>query len=135
MPESSCDVEQEKTKTPCNRKDADRDWIYDRCREVEANPNGYLDLWSREHYKSSVITFALNIQEILNNPEVTIGIFSHTRPIAKAFLSQIKREFESNTFLQGLFPDILYENPYKDSPKWSLDDGIIVNTHSRNRHR
>jgi len=110
----------------CKRKDADRDWIYDRCREVEREPDGYIDLWSREHYKSTVITFALNIQEILNNPEVTIGIFSHTRPIAKAFLAQIKREFETNTFLQNLFPEILYKDPKKESPKWSLDEGIIV---------
>lgn len=110
----------------CKRKDINRDWLFDRCREVEAIPDGYLDLWSREHYKSSIITFGLTIKDILNNPEVTIGIFSHTRPIAKSFLSQIKREFETNRFLQGLFPDILYDNPHKDSPKWSLDDGIIV---------
>lgn len=110
----------------CKRKDINRDWLYARCREVETNPDGYMDLWSREHYKSSIITFGLTIKDILNDPEVTVGIFSHTRPIAKSFLSQIKREFETNQFLKDLFPDILYANPHKDSPKWSLDDGIIV---------
>jgi len=108
------------------RKDANRDWIYDRCREVQANPDGYLDLWAREHYKSTVITLALTIQDILKNPEVTVGIFSHTRPIAKSFLSQIKRELESNDMLKDLFPDILYKEPHKDSPCWSLDSGIVV---------
>lgn len=93
---------------------------------MQANPNGYLDLWAREHYKSTIITFALTIQDILNNPEITIGIFSHTRPIAKAFLKQIKREFEANEMLKGLFDDILYQSPHKESPKWSEDDGIIV---------
>jgi len=110
----------------CKRQDLNNDWLYARCREVEAEPNGYIDLWSREHYKSTIITYGLTIQDILNNPDLTVGIFSHTRPIAKAFLSQIKREFELNTFLQGLFPEILYPNPQKQSPKWSLDDGIIV---------
>lgn len=112
------------------RKDANRPWLYDRCREVEANPDFHLDLWFREGYKSTIITFGKTIQDILNNPEETIGIFSHTRPIAKGFLDQIKREFEMNTFLQDLFPDILYKEPKREAPKWSLDDGIIVKRQS-----
>ncbi len=71
------------------RVDINRDWLFDRCREVQAEPNGFIDLWSREHYKSTIITVGLTIQDILNDPNVTVGIFSHTRPIAKAFLRQI----------------------------------------------
>src|SRR5688572_16437972 len=85
------------------RRDANNPWAFARCREVQAAPNGFLDLWAREHYKSTIITFALTIQEILRNPETTIGIFSHTRPIAKAFLRQIMREFETNELLKGWF--------------------------------
>ena len=110
----------------CKRVDADNDWAYARCREVEFNPNGHLDLWAREHYKSTIITFALTIQSILLDPEVTIGIFSHTRPIAKGFLKQIKTELENNTFLQSLFPEILYTDPQRESLSWSLDNGITV---------
>lgn len=109
-----------------NRKDVFNQWILDRCKEVQANPNGRLDLWARGHYKSTIITLALTIQDILNSPEDTFGIFSCTRPIAKQFLRQIKREFESNETLRYHFPDILYENPSRDAPKWSEDDGIIV---------
>lgn len=101
-------------------------WFFARCREVEANPNGYLDLWFREGGKSTCITIGKTIQDILKNPDVTIGIFSHTRPIAKSFLSVIKREFENNEKLKEWFPDILYDNPEKQSDKWSLDAGIIV---------
>ena len=108
------------------RIDADRDWLFARCREVQAEPNGHLDLWSREHYKSTIITFALTIQDILNNPDVTVGIFSHTRPIAKGFLRQIKRELESNELLKQLFPDVLWSDPRSEAPKWSEDDGLIV---------
>lgn len=111
----------------CKRKDMDRDWIYARCREVEANPNGRLDLWAREHYKSTIITFGKSIQDLLKDPDGTqIGIFSHTRPIAKGFLEQIKRELETNAYLKKLFPDVLYENPRSEASKWSLDSGIIV---------
>ena len=83
-------------------------------------------MWAREHGKSSIITFGLSIKDILNNPNVTIGIFSHTRPIAKAFLSQIKTEFQNNKFLKGLFPEIFYEEPQSEADKWSLDRGIVV---------
>src|SRR3990167_287469 len=109
-----------------NRPDIERQWLFDRCREVQKAPNGYMDLWAREHYKSTIITFGLSIQAILCNPDITIGIFSHTRPIAKGFLRQIKRELESNQQMKDLFPDILFANPAKESPKWSEDDGIVV---------
>src|SRR5712671_6796220 len=108
------------------RKDVNRDWLFERCREVERESDGFLDLWAREHYKSTLITFGLTIRDILRNPEITVGIFSYSRPIAKAFLRQIKREFEVNEKLRALFPDIIWPLPHKDAPKWSEDDGIIV---------
>lgn len=111
----------------CHRDDVRRsDWLFDRCREVEANPNGFLDLWAREHYKSTIITFALTIQGVLANPNITVGIFSHTRPIAKGFLRQIKHEFETNDLLKAAFRDVLWDRPRSEAPKWGEDSGIIV---------
>ena len=112
-------------------------WLIARCKEVQNDPDDHLDLWAREHYKSSIITFGLTIQDILashgDDPlekwegiEPTFAIFSHTRPISKGFLSQIKREFESNQFLKKFFPDVVWENPGKDSPRWSEDGGLIM---------
>jgi len=109
-----------------NRKDVAREWVMARCDEVQANPDGFLDLWAREHYKSTIITFAKTIQDVLIDPEVTIGIFSHNRPAAKKFLSQIKIEFENNKYLKSIFPDVLYRDPAVDSPRWSMDNGIVV---------
>lgn len=108
------------------RPDVNKPWLFDRCREVQAAPNDYLDLWAREHYKSTIITFGKTIQDILINPEITVGIFSHTRPIAKGFLQQIKREFEDNEVLKSLYPEILWADPAKQAPKWSEDGGLIV---------
>ena len=115
-----------------NRPDADNDWVFARCREVQAAPNGYLDLWAREHFKSTIITCWLTIQDLLNDPNLTVGIFSHTRPIAKAFLRQIKNELERNEWLKELFPDVLWEDPRK-APKWSEDEGIVVKRSSNTK--
>lgn len=120
-----------------SRTDLEHPWLLARCREVQAQPNGMLDLWSREHYKSTIITYAKSIQDILashgDDPlpewegrEVTIGIFSHTRPIAKKFLQQIKSELANNEHLKMLFPDVLYQTPERDAPRWSDDGGLIV---------
>lgn len=109
-----------------HRPDAIHPWLYERCRQVEADTDGHLDLWARDHYKSTIITFAGTIQEILNNPEITIGIFSHSKGIARKFLKQIKRELESNTYLKNLYSDVLYENPEAQAKQWSDSEGIIV---------
>jgi len=101
-------------------------WLVERIKEVEDCDDRTLDLWSREHWKSTIMTYGRNIQEILRNPEVRIGIFSHTRSLAKAFLHRIKHTFETNEILKTVFSDILWQNPGYDAPRWSLDEGIIV---------
>lgn len=109
-----------------HRLDAVHPWLYARCREVEADPDGHLDLWAREHYKSTVITFAGAIQEIARDPEITIVIFSHTKPIARKFLTQIKKEMETNTELQETYPDVFWADPRRQAPQWSEEKGLIV---------
>lgn len=112
------------------RKDARREMVYKLCRMVELEPDGYLDIWAREHYKTSIITFAGTIQEVIKNPEITICIFSFTKPIAKSFLKQIMREMEQNELLKLSYPGVFWQDPRKESKKrgfsWSADSGITV---------
>jgi ribosomal protein L40E len=110
----------------CRRTDALHPWIYTRCREVERDPDDRLDLWAREHYKSTLITFAGIIQEILRDPEITACIFSHTKGIARKFFRQIKHELETNEVLKQAFPDILWANPQKEAPRWAEETGLVV---------
>jgi len=106
-------------------------WVYDRCREVQDKPDGHLDFWAREHWKSSIITFAGSLQEIAINPEITIGIFSHNTSHSRdRFVLRLKREMEQNPNLPRYYPDIFYENPKKDAPIWSRDSGLIVKRNS-----
>ena len=121
----------------CNKDYICNQWLLDRCKEVEKEPNNCLDLWAREHFKSTIITYGKSIQDIIashgEDPleewerETTIGILSVTRPLAKSFLREIKTTFENpNLPLIQLFPDVFYKNPKAQSPKWSEDEGIIV---------
>ncbi len=118
-----------------NRDDVRHEWLFDRCMEVQTEPNNMLDLWAREHRKSTIITFALSVQDILCDPEITIGIFSISSSLAKDFLEQIKTEFEDNQILIKLFPEILYANPKRESSKWSIDAGICVKRKTNPRER
>ena len=110
----------------CNRHDMLHPWIYERCREVESGRDGKLDLWARFHYKSSIITFLGTIQEVLCNPDITIGLLSFSARQAKPFLRQVMQELESNEKLYNLYPDILWEKPRQQAPKWAENEGICV---------
>jgi predicted phage terminase large subunit-like protein len=103
----------------------DHPWLFARCREVQAQPDGMLDVWAREHFKSTIISFGLSWQDILRNPDVTLAFFSITRPLAKRLLRQIKIEAEDNQLLKYLYPDVLWDQPRKQAPVWSLDDGLV----------
>lgn len=109
-----------------NRKDAMHPWVYDRAREIEADPDGYLDLWARGHYKSTLGTFAGIIQEVIIDPETTIGIFGNTKEISRPFLSQIKDEIDQNEGLRQNYDDVFWSNARKDAPSWSVERGLVV---------
>ena len=95
--------------------------------EIEEGPLDYtLDLVAREHFKTTLLTIAETLQFVVNNPETSTGIFSHTRPQAKKFLSTIKDIFQREVFLQRCFPDVIWENCEKDAPMWSMDEGITL---------
>lgn len=119
------------------RTDVQHPWLFERIRQVQNQPDGYLDLWARGHYKSTIITYAKVLQDILashgDDPqpeweghEPTFVIFSHTRPAAKAFMRQVKRELESNLLIRHLFPDVVWESAKTQAPMWSEDGGIVV---------
>jgi len=110
----------------CNRHDMLHPWVYERCRDVESERDRRLDLWARFHYKSTIITFLGCVQEILCNPDITIGILSYSAKQAKPFLRQIMQEFDSNEKLKQLFSDILWDKPRLQAPKWAENEGICV---------
>lgn len=135
-------------KEPNNRHLASKTWYINSIEETDTVETNCIQVDSEdglylvgEHliptHNSTIITFGKSLQDILSshgdNPdpkwegrEVTIGIFSCTRPIAKGFLRQLKVELETNGLLKSIFPEILWDNPHKEAPKWSEDDGLVV---------
>lgn len=109
-----------------NRQDADRDFVFARCREVQADPYGHLDLWARYHYKSTIISFTKTIQDFIIYPDWPVVIMSFNRPTAKKFLRQIKFELENNQKLKDLHPEVFWQDPKHEAPKWSEDDGLFL---------
>lgn len=100
-------------------------WVLDRCREVERDPDEHLDLWSRGHFKSTIITYAGVAQYILNNPENSVCIMSYKAGAAEAFAAQIKQAFETNEILNRCFPDVLWGDALKNAPQWSVSDFTV----------
>lgn len=108
-------------------KGANHKFIVDACQEIEDGPQTQtLDVWFREAGKSTVITIARSIQELLRNPNERICIFSYARSPAIAFLRAIKQTLETSELLKLCFPDILHNDPEKEALKWSEMEGLTV---------
>lgn len=103
-----------------------KEFIFQMCKMVQNNPNDCLDLWARFHYKTSIISISMTIQDILNDPEITIAIFSFSLKEAKKIYNVIMLEFETNDLLKVLYDDVLFSDPRKESPKWTEDEGLVV---------
>ena len=117
-----------------NSSRANHPFLVNACREIQKGPaDSTLDLWAREHFKSSCITVAETIQYALRTPNNSTCIFSYARPVAKKFLFEIKSIFENSNMIKACFPDVVWDNPYSEAPIWSLDDGLVLKRSGSNR--
>lgn len=103
------------------------------CQLIEDGPKTMtLDVWARGHLKTFLLSQAETIQEIVKNPELCQVVFSYKKPKADDVVASIKRTLEKPIMVQ-CFPDILYESPDKESPSWSIQNGIMVKRTSVSR--
>ena len=77
-------------------------------------------LWSRGHFKTSLLTELHIIQLILNNPNIRILIVSNTLDIAKTMLKNVRNQFISNDDFRFFFKEYC--------PKASKDGKIEFGT-------
>jgi hypothetical protein len=59
-------------------------FLVQRIYDAQDDHNLTLDLWARDHWKSTILTTALPIWQFIQNPEERICLFSHTRAAALA---------------------------------------------------
>ena len=98
----------------------DHPWLFARCREIQASPNGHLDLWPRFHFKTALLTQSLLLWEFLTDPDLRHAIITYKLDTTgESFLGQIKRECEQNEKLKGNFPETFYRDPQRESPTWT----------------
>ena len=101
-------------------------FVVEMARMLERVPKtGTVDVWAREHFKSLLITQGETLQYHFRNPEHCTGIFAYVRPAAKAFLRSLKILCEESELLKWCFPEVLWQRPGVEAPKWSEDDGLI----------
>jgi hypothetical protein len=124
-------------------KAANDPFVINQCQVVEQGPKDFtLDVWAREHFKSSIMTIAETLQEIGADRDKTTGIISATRPLAKDFLNTLKMTMEKEApFLHGMFCEYdnngrlvkstFWADPQREAPVWSLDGGLFVDRETK----
>lgn len=112
---------------------ANHPFIVESCKLLEDGPKtNTLDIWAREHFKSTIITIGETIQEIVKDPEKTHAIFSFRKSAAEQFLDSIRQTLKKPIMVK-CFPEILYDNPETQAHRWSLQNGIVVKRRSVSR--
>lgn len=101
-------------------------WIYQQTRAIQYEYDRTLNVWAREHMKSTIGNFGLNFWLFINNPGHCIGIFSVLRSLAKAHLRRMMHEMENNPLLSQLWPEIFWERPASQAKPWSIEEGCIL---------
>lgn len=106
---------------------ANHPFMIQACQAVEKFPKNFaLHLWAREHGKTTIISVAETIQDIVNNPDERIALFSFSQRASLKIFNQVKFAFENSELLKFCFPDILYKDPQREAWKWSEDGGLWV---------
>lgn len=107
----------------------DHPYIFNRCRMIQANPDGYLDLEPRAHLKSTIITCYETLWDFLDRPaDVVAFVTWELEKIGKSFVDQVQKEMEAdvipgtseraNFVLAYHWPEIFWQDPVKEAKKW-----------------
>jgi hypothetical protein len=132
-------------------KAANHPFVLRACHMVESGPDTMtLDVWAREHFKSSIISVSETLQKHASDKDMGTCFLSATRTLAKKLLRSLMDIMESEAgFLNFMFPHVIdedsdsptygdvlhwgpfWENPEKQAPLWSANDGLKLRRDSK----
>ena len=95
------------------------------CEEIQKDLTNSLFLLPRGHCKTQIFNTGHTLQSYLNNPNESIGIFCDIQKRASWKLRPLKYQLESNKCLKECFPDLLYQDPKKESSMWNQEELIL----------
>lgn len=100
----------------------DHPWLFKRCREIQAEPDGFLDLWPRYHFKTALITQSYPLWELAADSSLTFAIITYKKELAgESMIIQPKNEMQDNHLLPMLYPESFWRDPERQSPLWKAD--------------
>lgn len=108
------------------------DYYLKKCRATEyhALQGVGLDYSGRSKGKSIVRSKAFPIMMILNYQDIAMMIFSVEKRLAQKHASLIRQELQTNKRLITLFPEVLWQDPKKETMElglpWSAEEGFCV---------
>lgn len=113
------------------RKTANHPFIVDACAMIENGPKDFtLDVWSRGHFKTAIVSKAETLQYVLKNPEHACAILSFNKAAAKKILFELKETLQNSVLLKACFPDVVWQDCERDAPLWSWDEGLVLKRRS-----
>lgn len=85
-------------------------------------------LWlhPRDHWKSTLISFARTLWKFCKDPAHKVFLFSNSLKLAKPHFMLLKRTMESNELLKTLWDHVFWKNPEKEASAWTVNDGLFL---------
>lgn len=91
-------------------------------------PSRRVELWPRDHYKTSVFSIGLPLWFYIRDPNITILLAGSTATNASRRLRRIQGVFERNATFRWLFPELI---PADFSKRWNEQEAICPRTEDR----
>ena len=95
------------------------------CEEIQKDISNSLFLLPRGHCKTQIFNTGHTLQSYLKNPNESIGIFCDIQKRASWKLRPLKYQLETNRCLKECFPDLLFQEPKKESSMWNQEELIL----------